>query len=533
MGGREPPDSAVISLAYLPATPRQRLIVLGVVLLQLAAWGAIAPFSGTPLIRLDAFVPSIELVIAVNDFITSILLFAQFAILPSRAILALAGGYLFTALIVVIHVLAFPGAFSATGLLGAGLQTAPWLAFFWHIGSTIAVLAYACLKDTKNENRATGGSAASPIGWCVALVIASVCGLAWIAIAAEHILPAIFINTVEGIGSIFKILGVVDLSIATTTAAVLWVRRRCVLDYWLLITISALIFQQTLGLLLNTERFSLGFYGGRLFLLFGSVVVLALLLEETTRLYAQLARSKAVLERERSNRLMSIDAITASIAHEVNQPLAAIVTNSEAARAFLERTTPDVTEANAALGDIIDDAHRISAALDSIRTLFRRFDRESNPIDLNVIALEVLKAVRGELSKHGVTVRSSLATGMPLVRGNSNQLHQVLFNLVQNALEAMIETTDRSRVLQIRTEPDGGGAVALSVVDSGPGIQPERLNDIFEAFITTKPQGMGLGLAICRTLVESHGGQLTVSSDGKNGATFRMVLPRDSDGNVA
>ncbi len=261
--------------------------------------------------------------------------------------------------------------------------------------------------------------------------------------------------------------------------------------------------------------------------------VLAALFAERRESEAHLAHSKMLLERERDNRLMNIDAITGSIVHEVKQPLAAIMANSEAARVLLERRTPDVAEANAALGDIIADTRRISDALEGTRALFRRFDQEHDAIDLNAIALEVLESTRGELSRYGVTTRTSLATEMPLVRGKRNQYHQLLLNLVHNALDAMVETTNRNRVLQIRTELHGHDAVALSVVDSGTGIPSERLKDIFEPFVTTKPNGTGLGLAICRTIVESHGGQLTASSDDENGATFRVVLPRNSDENLA
>jgi C4-dicarboxylate-specific signal transduction histidine kinase len=256
---------------------------------------------------------------------------------------------------------------------------------------------------------------------------------------------------------------------------------------------------------------------------FGTTI-LAALFAERRETEARLAHSKMMLERERANRLMNIDAVTASIVHEVRQPLAAIAANGDAARALLEGPSPNVAESHAAVSDIIIDVRRINDALESTRALFRRFDQVREQIDVNAIAREVLQSVRSELRDHGITAHASLAGEIPLIGGNRNQMHQVLFNLVHNALEAMAATTDRSRELQIRTELRGG-AIALAIVDSGPGIHPNRLHDIFDAFETTKPQGMGLGLAICRTIVESHGGQLTASSDGKNGALFQLVLP--------
>jgi signal transduction histidine kinase len=147
------------------------------------------------------------------------------------------------------------------------------------------------------------------------------------------------------------------------------------------------------------------------------------------------------------------------------------------------------------------------------------------PIDINAITSEVLQSLRAELAEHGVTANSELTFGLPCVQGNRNQLHQVVFNLVQNAIEAMSTKSDRSRVLRIGSERAGPDAIALTVKDSGPGINTSQLPRVFDPFFTTKENGMGLGLAICRTIVSRHGGQLTVSSDGEQGALFRLVLP--------
>jgi signal transduction histidine kinase len=137
----------------------------------------------------------------------------------------------------------------------------------------------------------------------------------------------------------------------------------------------------------------------------------------------------------------------------------------------------------------------------------------------------VLQSLRGEFKDHGVVTRSDLTSELPLVDGNRNQLRQVIFNLLHNALEAMEATTDPSRVLRVKTELRGHDAIVVAVEDSGPGIDPKQLDGIFGAFFTTKPHGMGLGLAICRMIIERHGGQLTASSDGKRGASFQFVLP--------
>jgi PAS domain S-box-containing protein len=245
---------------------------------------------------------------------------------------------------------------------------------------------------------------------------------------------------------------------------------------------------------------------------------------------AELALREAVakLERERDNKLTNVEAIMAAIAHEVRQPLMAIVTNGGAARRFLARTPANIDEATANLNRIINDCRRASEVFDSILTLFRREVQERQAIDVNEIAFEVLQSLRGELADHRVITRIELASELPFVSGHRRQLQQVISNLVQNAIEAMDNTTDRDRVLQVRTGHRNRDAIVVAVEDSGPGFDPKHLKSIFDAFFTTKSHGIGLGLAICRMIVERHGGQLTAASDGNNGARFQFVLPTES-----
>jgi PAS domain S-box-containing protein len=233
----------------------------------------------------------------------------------------------------------------------------------------------------------------------------------------------------------------------------------------------------------------------------------------------------ATLERERDNKLLNIEAITASIAHEVRQPLAAIATNGSAALQFLGLTPLDPNDLRGILDTIISDCRRTSELFDSISTLFRRADQRRLPINVNEIALEVLQSLHGQLNDHGVTAHTELASELPLVEGHQGQLRQVLSNLVHNAMEAMDGTKDQARELRVRTSRHGPDSIMVAVEDSGPGIDPKRLNSIFDAFVTTKTHGMGLGLAICRMIVQRHEGELFASSDGKNGARFEFVLP--------
>jgi signal transduction histidine kinase len=252
--------------------------------------------------------------------------------------------------------------------------------------------------------------------------------------------------------------------------------------------------------------------------------VLAALFAERRQIETRLARANMMLERERDNKLMSAEAMTGAIAHEVRQPLAGIVANAGAALRWLGRSPPDHDEVRAALNRIQSEGHRTSEVFDAIRALFRKGDQGRQRIAVNEIIVEVLQSLRGELKDHEVETRPKL-TELPLVDGHRGQLRQVIFNLVHNALEAMDTTSDRRRVLRVTTELRGRDAISVAVEDSGPGIDPKQLDGVFGAFVTGKSHGMGLGLAICRMIIEYHGGQLTASSDGKNGALFQFTLP--------
>ncbi len=238
----------------------------------------------------------------------------------------------------------------------------------------------------------------------------------------------------------------------------------------------------------------------------------------------RLAHSNVMLQRERDNKLMSLHAVMASISHEIKQPLTAIAMNGVAARDLLKSAQPDLAEAQSALDDVIDDSHRTGRILDNLNRLFSREKQENEPIDMNDLALSTLQLVRRELADHGVAPGFNLAAKLPLVMGQKTQLQEVLLNLFHNAIEAMAASRTDRRALKVRTAL-AGTTIVIEIEDTGMGIDSERLESIFDAFVTTKSNGTGLGLAICSAIVEQHGGQLLASSDGKNGALFKVVLP--------
>lgn len=513
-------DGAPIGLIKLPPTRGEVKLASAAAATILVAVAIVAPFAATPLPRLAAFIPFLNATILVTDLVTAILLFAQFSISRSRALLVLAGGYFFTALIVIPHALTFPGAFSPTGLLGAGLQTTAWLYIAWHLGFPTALLMYAVLKDSEITAQ---GSIRSTIMWCIAIIIGLVLGLVWIATAGDQFLPRLFLSASD-MTPLGTYIPTFDLLVCVLALALLWRRRRSVLDLWLMVVACALVGE----LALTVVRFSLGFYVSRILSLATSTIVLVILLAETTGLYVHLARTNQTLRRERDNKLMNIEAVVASISHEVKQPLATIVMRAGTALRLLGHAPPNVEKARSALKKIINDGHRASQIFDNIRDLFRAADQTRAPVNVNEIILSVLDILQSDLAEHHVATRTELASDPQLVMGHRGQLQEVLLNLIRNAIEAMDGTTVGVRELRLSTESRNSDGTVISVMDTGPGIDPEKLDSIFDAFVTTKPRGMGLGLAICRMIVERHGGQLLASSGENGGALFQLILPATS-----
>ena len=506
------------SIATVPPTARQRQLSLIVAAIVLAATGVITAFGAMQLQQIDGFIPAIEFVIFVSDLFTAALLSSQARIIGSYRLLVLASGYLFSALMVVSHALTFPGAFAPSGLLGAGLQTTAWLFIFWHLGFPASVIGYACLKD---EKRALPPST---IYWSAALVVLLALLLTWIVTVHHDILPPLFVDrrTLTSLGN--HVTGI-DFLTSVLALALLWRRQKSVLDLWLTVAVVALVAELWVTTFVIGSRYSLGFYASRLLSVTVSVVVLIALLTEAAVLYARLSDAIALLQRERNNRLINIKAATSSIVHEIRQPLTAIAASASAARRWLEKVPPDAGEAKPLIENIERAGIRASEVLANVPRLFQDDDREEQPVDVNNLAVETLKILRGELNDHAVKTNIELASELPFVMGHSVQLREVIVNLVRNAIDAMDSNDVDHRTLKVRTKPNGAKAIIMEVENSGPGIEAERLGGIFEPFVTTKPHGTGLGLAICSRIVERHGGRLTASSDGKNGALFQIVLP--------
>jgi C4-dicarboxylate-specific signal transduction histidine kinase len=230
-----------------------------------------------------------------------------------------------------------------------------------------------------------------------------------------------------------------------------------------------------------------------------------------------------------ANRVATMGQLTASIAHEVNQPIAATATNAEAALRFLGAPRPDLAEVRDALGRIVRDAGRAGAVVSRIRALVKGVPRRNERVEINAAIREVVELTRSEAMKKGVVVQMDLGADLPLVPGDRVELQQVILNLILNAIEAMCATSEGSRELLITKGKNETGDVLVAVRDSGPGLGPATLENLFKAFHTTKPNGLGLGLSICRSIVEGHGGRLWVSANLPRGAVFQFTLPVNQD----
>jgi C4-dicarboxylate-specific signal transduction histidine kinase len=234
------------------------------------------------------------------------------------------------------------------------------------------------------------------------------------------------------------------------------------------------------------------------------------------------------MELAHANRVATMGQLTGSIAHEINQPITATVTGAQAALRWLDREPPALDEVRQLLARIVADGTRASEVVSRTRELIKKAPPQRDPLEINGPIRDVIELTRTEAMKNGVSIRAKLAEGLPPVRGDRVQLQQVMLNLIINAIEAMSGLDRGKREVLISTERTGLGDVLVVVRDTGPGLSPEDRERIFEAFYTTKSAGLGMGLSICRSIIEAHGGRLWATANGTQGATLQFALPAHS-----
>lgn len=511
-----------IVVALMPYTPRHRAMAVGVVAGMLAVSALLAPFVNLQIGRMDSFLPVVQTVMSAADLLTATLLFAQYSVQPHRALLVVASGYIFAGSFAFLQTLSFPGSYAPNGLIGDVYNTPAWFFVLWYTTFPLSILSYTLLKDKeKKPPRSTRIS----IAITLICVIATIALLSWLVIGEVEHLPRFFTTGIMLQTPLSNQFNVGLTLLGCLVLVVLFVRRRTVLDLWLMVTLFAAVPNFLVAAYAGSARFSVGWYSARGFALIASCMLLSVLVTEMTVLYSRLANALVMQRRERANRFVSIDAATAAIAHEIRSPLASITLNADTAQQEIVAQPPRLEEARAILKDIGEASIRVNEIITSVRRLFKDATDQPAMISIEDVARQVLRLLKHELQFNEVLVVTEFQVEAPLAHADPVQLQQVILNLFKNAIEAMASTPRNSRRLNIGTRIEQESFVLLSIQDTGTGVSPQDRDRVFEAFFTTKPAGMGLGLAICRTIIERYEGRLVLGKSGPQGSIFEITLP--------
>ncbi|HUI99631.1 MAG TPA: ATP-binding protein [Usitatibacter sp.] len=498
------------------------------VLVSALAFAGLAPFAKRPLPHVPAFISTYQAALVANDVITAALLFGQFGYFRQRSLLALASGYLFTALIAVAHALSFPGLFASSGLLGAGPQTTAWLYMFWHAGFPLFVIAYAVGDRFPLAGAQDGASIVPPVFACVAGVSAAVLLLVLLATAGAGRLPAIM----SGNGYSASMLATVATVWLSSIAGLffLWRRRpHSVLDLWLMVILWAWIFDIALSAVLNAGRFDLGFYAGRVYGLIAASFVLGVLLVENARLYTGLGERSRELERAREAALeaeKAKGAFLATMSHEIRTPMFGVMGMLELlSLTRLDReqfsTLQVVRESGRSLLRIIDDI------LDFSKVTAGKLELRAEPASIGDLVERVSNMYSGTASSKGLALRREVDLRIaPALTFDAVRVQQIVNNLVSNA----IKFTQHGEVAVAADLLDGSErtqTVRITVRDTGVGIAAEDARKLFTPFSQASgsaPGGTGLGLSISRRLADLMGGRLEMESHPGVGTKMSLTL---------
>ena len=515
-------DEQPILPLCMPPSRYQKRLALGIAVGLIAGCAITIPFANTQLVELPAFVPVAATMLVFAHLITATLLYTLFSVLGSRSLLALASGYLLTAILLAVWGLTFPRAFAATGLLGAGLQTTLYVYIFSRLVLPLAAIAYVILKSV--DRHPLRISSREAVLSSVAIVLLVAAGLVLLVTNGSPALPPLMVDTVHGAApASAPFFGIVVGTLFLFAMAFIWRRNMSVLDLWLLLTLWIWLVEIIL-LRMTSSRFSFNWYAGVILEIVSTTFILAGLLSQTLALYARLALATAVQRRERDNRHLALNAALAAVAHETYQPITAIAANGSAGMRLLNRDQPDLNEVRAIFHDIMADTRRASDAIDAIRAIFKVDASKKAPLAVEGLVHEVLSMVKSELQARNVTADADFEIDLPPVAGNREQLQQVLLNLIANAMEAMDGVMTRPRMIHVSAAREGD-EVLIELRDTGTGIDPAQTGHIFDPFVTTKNRGSGLGLPICRSIIEAHAGRLRAAPAVPHGSVFAFTLP--------
>ncbi len=579
---RQPPPAATF-LATWPAGPVERRYALAVLLISLVFFAVVAPFAKQPLPQVWAFIPAYESALILNDLITAVLLFGQFRIARSKAVLVLAGGYLFTALATVAHGLSFPGLFAPGGLLGAGPQSTAWLYMFWHGGFPVFVVAYTLLRGSARETlpaSVPGGLAIAGVGLTAAVAVVA---FTLLATTGHDALPAIM----QGNRYTPALIGVVStvwLASLLALALLWWRRPHSVLDLWLMVVICAWLLDIALSAMLNAGRFDLGFYVGRVYGLLAASFVLGVLLLENGLLHARLVdahaqeRKRALDLQRLSARLETVNAqlkdsnrqlqqqtrlkseFLANMSHELRTPLNAVIGFSDMLK---EGLASDLDKQREFAQHIFQSGHHLLALINDILDLSKieagKMEIALAPVHLESALADALALLANQAQAKGIRFKLDPRDAPGVLRLDRRRLKQILLNLLSNAMkftpsDGQVTLTagavDRVRAATVLPGFRDGMRlplpaseherfVEISVSDTGIGIAPEDMQRLFAPFVqipnalTQSVEGTGLGLVMVHRLAEQHGGTVAVTSKPGQGSCFTVWLPWREDTEAA
>ena len=491
----------------------------GVSLALLGVLTATMPFAREATRNTEIILPAYAAATFTLEIVTSALLFALYNVQRSKSLLLLASGYLFSALMIPGWVLTFPGVFTALG--DFGLQTTAAIAAVRRLVFPLFVLGYALAPVVAPTRRDAGRTVART----VLLVCAAAALALWLIFSNSALLPT-FMRDDLHVSLLWHYIPLIALALYATDIGVLLVRRRSRLDIWVCLVLFSLIIELLLiSYIGGGIRLSIGWWAGRLYGLVAASIVLLVLVFETTAVYARLSRIVSAERRARQNRLTAMEALSASIAHEINQPLASMITNADAGLRWLGKEEPRIDKVDAALRRIVDDGHRANKVVAGIRTMFMKGTQERVQLDPNELVADAVRTASSEARFEGISIEMALEANLPPVVGNAVQLHQVLCNLIENGLDAIKAADNRQRQLFLRTARNAMGDVEVAVEDSGTGIAEEVRERLFDPFVSTKPGGMGMGLMFCRSVIEAHGGRIWTTPNVPHGSIFHFSLP--------
>lgn len=500
----------------------QLTLIFVVLVVLIVALAVAAPLAPQPTVGTESFVPAYAAAVCMVEITTGALLLAGFRVQRSLALFVLAFGYLLSGLLVPAWALTFPGIFGALGL-DANMQATAWIAAFRRVGFALAVLIFALCSPTARV-RAPGWWIAAGVP---ALLLA-VAVILWVALGPAERLPALMADA-RRTAPAWNLVPPLALGLYALAIGALLYRRQSTLDIWMAVVVFSLLFELLLlSYFAEGVRLSVGWWAGRIFGLIAAGIIMLVLLAETAGNYMRLAETAAAEIRARRNRSTAMEALSASIAHEVNQPLASMVTNADAGLRWLAREVPDVDEARAAFARIVADGHRASRVVTGIRAMFVNSAQDRAPVDLKDLVDDAVTRCQAERTAAGVEITRTYPPQPVIVTCNAAQMLQVCLNLIENAVEGPHPGGARATRVTLRIRCSDRHEVEVSVIDDGPGVPDDVGERIFHPFVSTKPGGMGMGLMFCRNVIEAHGGRIWFTPVKPHGAAFHFTLPLSS-----